>query len=66
MRYSLLSQFQGVLVGAALGELISTCWTAQTAQTRQPDSTGLQLPSVNPDRWFQGCASVDFAAPLST
>lgn len=65
MRYSLLSQFQGVLVGAAIGELVGISWATQVAEVSPFDSASQRL-AVNPDRWFQACASEHFAAQLST
>ncbi len=51
MRYSLLSQFQGVLVGAAIGELLGISWAAQVTQADQLDLTAPQLPLNCPEQW---------------
>lgn len=66
MRYSLLSQFQGVLVGAALGELVGTSWEAQSAPASQPDAAAPPQPLINPDRWLQLLTTERFGEQLST
>lgn len=51
MRYSLLSQFQGVLVGAAIGELLGASCAAQASQSQLGAVSKRSV--LNPEQWMQ-------------
>ncbi|MBD2122951.1 ADP-ribosylglycohydrolase family protein [Trichocoleus sp. FACHB-262] len=53
MRYSLLSQFQGVLVGAAIGELLGVAWATHLSQPDQSELAQPQLFLGHPERQAQ-------------
>nr|WP_290221503.1 ADP-ribosylglycohydrolase family protein [Trichocoleus desertorum] len=65
MRYSLLSQFQGVLVGAAIGELLGVCWATQVTPADPLNSTAPPLPLNCPEQWSHLLTSAPVREKLS-